>query len=54
MTPNNSAAKVDIDVDEVAEMWVFVEELNFNDEKCTQGKMSAVIGEPPEFSRGVE
>ena len=44
----------DVVVDEAAEMWVFVEELNFYDEKCTHEKMSAVIGDPAEFSQGVE
>ena len=45
---------LDVVVDEAAEMWVFVEELNFYDEKCMHGKMSAVIGDPAEFSQGVE
>ena len=52
--PKITTMDSDVVVDEVAEMWVFVEELNFYDEKCTHEKMSAVIGDPTEFSQGVE
>ena len=52
--PKITTVNSDVVVDETAEMWVFVEELNFYDEKCMHGKMSAVIGDPAEFSQGVE
>ena len=52
--PKITTVDSDVVVDEAAEMWVFVEELNFYDEKCTHRKMSAVIGDPAEFSQGVE
>ena len=36
--PKITTVDSDVVVDEAAEMWVFVEELNFFDEKCTLEK----------------
>ena len=52
--PKITTMDSEVVVDEATKMWVCVEELNFYDEKCTHEKMSAVIGDPTEFSQGVE